>query len=511
MIYSILNNETTFSSHQIVENLNQHGKKNEKINPIGLKIIMNNSEKMITEDSIVLLCNGDIYNSRELFHQLGIEPKTKFSFEIIIPLYKKYGIEHTLLLLDGIFSFILLDNNVETDNFKLYVARDPYGTKPLYLLQPFSPFSSVGSSGDPILGFSSNKNTLYELYKSLNDSNGIIDEVPRNSSSKSRPFIPSVSCSYELKPFLPGTYSSYILPSKVFSSWIAKKENILYHRHGMNSLMYEESSQYENATLVKNIQIHLIRAIEKRGTQNMSPIACFLGGDVGSSILAGLVKQFCMIHQYPLPETYSIGIADSPSFRQAKDTAKHLGLIHTEIRISKEEWDEEIAQCKKETECFVEMGCSSFHSPKYALYSLLAKHLSKKNNPFLFLGTGCHEVFGSAVGSSGSAVGSSKVKNSLDFDFQTKKDLSNISLDETVHTVLEKHDIRYACPFLDISFVNYYLSIPPQIRYNSVQDMDAYFLRLAFSQEYYVNTEGGSYLPDSIIWGESCKGSSGST
>ena len=42
-------------------------------------------------------------------------------------------------MLDGEFSFILLDNRITHDlNNKLYVARDPYGIRPLYYLKSYN-------------------------------------------------------------------------------------------------------------------------------------------------------------------------------------------------------------------------------------------------------------------------------------------------------------------------------------------------------------------------------------
>ena len=202
MIFTLLNNVyTVFSSEMIKKSLNDNpgDEKKENINEIGLKIIMNDNENTIIQNNIVLLCNGEIYNSRELFYHLGIEPNTEHSFEIIIPLYQKYGMEYTLQLLDGVFSFFLLDNNIEIDNFKLYVARDPYGIKPLYILNPIE----NNHKSSAIIGFSSNKNVLNDFYNSLS--------YPSNKSY------------YEVKQFLPGTYSSYILPSKVLSCWLPKK------------------------------------------------------------------------------------------------------------------------------------------------------------------------------------------------------------------------------------------------------------------------------------------------
>jgi len=59
----------------------------------------------------ILICNGEIYNYKEIAKSLNIEMITNSDCEIIIHLYKKFGIKYTLNILDGVFAFILYDKN----------------------------------------------------------------------------------------------------------------------------------------------------------------------------------------------------------------------------------------------------------------------------------------------------------------------------------------------------------------------------------------------------------------
>ena len=45
-------------------------------------------------DNITLICNGEIFNYKELFKLVDVSPKTNSDCEIILHLYKKYGLEH---------------------------------------------------------------------------------------------------------------------------------------------------------------------------------------------------------------------------------------------------------------------------------------------------------------------------------------------------------------------------------------------------------------------------------
>jgi asparagine synthase (glutamine-hydrolysing) len=94
------------------------------------------SNQPLVINDVVLICNRDIYNYRQLYKDMGVEPKTGSDCELIIHLYLKYGIEQTLTMLDGVYAFILYDNRLSEDlSNKMYIARDPLGVRPLYCLK----------------------------------------------------------------------------------------------------------------------------------------------------------------------------------------------------------------------------------------------------------------------------------------------------------------------------------------------------------------------------------------
>jgi asparagine synthase (glutamine-hydrolysing) len=82
------------------------------------------------EGTIALVCNGEIYNYRELRSRLeaaGHRFRTRSDCEVIIGLYERYG-EELLTHLRGMFAFVLWDSRRRT----LIAARDHLGQKPLY-------------------------------------------------------------------------------------------------------------------------------------------------------------------------------------------------------------------------------------------------------------------------------------------------------------------------------------------------------------------------------------------
>jgi asparagine synthase (glutamine-hydrolysing) len=80
--------------------------------------------------SILLVCNGEIYNYRELRRELerdGYQFLTHSDCEVIIALYERHG-DRLLNRLRGMFAFMLWD----TKRRRLFAARDHLGQKPLY-------------------------------------------------------------------------------------------------------------------------------------------------------------------------------------------------------------------------------------------------------------------------------------------------------------------------------------------------------------------------------------------
>ena len=86
-------------------------------------------QPLLNEDGrVTLVCNGEIYNHREL--RAGLEGRhcfrTRSDSEVILHLYEEKG-PLCVQDLDGMFAFVV------TDGERFLAARDPLGIKPLYV------------------------------------------------------------------------------------------------------------------------------------------------------------------------------------------------------------------------------------------------------------------------------------------------------------------------------------------------------------------------------------------
>src|SRR6185436_2350783 len=77
--------------------------------------------------------NGTIYNYRELRAELerdGFQFRSNTDAEVIVAAYERWG-PGCLLRFNGMWSFAIWDRRQRS----LFIARDRFGIKPLYILQ----------------------------------------------------------------------------------------------------------------------------------------------------------------------------------------------------------------------------------------------------------------------------------------------------------------------------------------------------------------------------------------
>jgi asparagine synthase (glutamine-hydrolysing) len=100
-----------------------------------LDLSINGHQPMSDESGMVtIVFNGEIYNAFEYREELiknGFRFKSQTDTEVILNLYLAYGFDTMIRLLNGMFAISIVDLRVNS----LFLARDRFGIKPLYIYE----------------------------------------------------------------------------------------------------------------------------------------------------------------------------------------------------------------------------------------------------------------------------------------------------------------------------------------------------------------------------------------
>jgi len=435
----------------------------------------NISNQPIEIDGIKLICNGEIYNYKELFQELGVQPYTNSDCEIIIHLYKEFGIHQMLHLLDGVFAFVLFDNNDLETGRKVYVARDPFGVRPLYVMKythdmyELSKKNSLQKENkNTLFGFCSEPYPLQKIYNLAHD-NG---RFQTNEKS--------------LHQFKPGTYSKFVLPWKCHSSWELAIEECSYYSLKIDNLIHNDSIQ-------SKIYSSLSQAVYKRVLNTERPIACLLSGGLDSSLITALVcKHAKHINKTRSKEnkisveTYSIGLHGSEDLKYARLVAEHLQTNHHEIVMTNDDFFNAIPEVIKA------IGSYDTTTVRASVGNyLIGKYISENSScKVIFNGDGSDEV-------TGGYMYFHEAPNAIEFDNECKRLISNIHHFDGLRSdrCISCHGLEPRTPFLDYQFVKTYLSIERKSRYNTTREKcEKYLLR------YSIDVFDKNLLPKEVLW-----------
>ena len=312
----------------------------ERLSIVGVN---NGSQPLICEDKNLHLCvNGEIYNYKELNKSLEpkYKPLTKSDCEVILNLYKEYGI-NCVNHLDGIFSFALYDKK----NGSLFVARDPIGIIPLYY------------------GYDKH-DTLFVA-----------------SEQKALSF-----CS-ELNIFPPGTAMLF----KLNSLYVPKLQNSnKYYTPDWHFTSYRdiEEEQY----LCKNIERTLTHSVEKRLMSDV-PFGVLLSGGLDSSLIASIASRIMENNESNFfgdrLHSFSIGLENAPDLAPARKVANFLGTIHHEFNFTIQEGLDVIRDLIYHLETY-DITTIRASAPMF----LLARKIKAMGIKMVLSGEGADEVFG---------------------------------------------------------------------------------------------------------------------
>ena len=396
------------------------------------------SHQPLYHDGIYLICNGEIYNYKQQIKENNFKMNTDSDCEVIIHMYLKYGFEYTIQMLDGVFAINLLDVR-NPDTPKLYVARDPFGVRPLFSF-----------SNDDTFGFTSEVKMIrdYETSKQL---------------------------SYNIEQFKPGHYQC-IEYHEIKNTWIHNTPVKYYSTNVVQHINTEEPA-------LEAIRTSLMAAVEKRVDNTDRPVACLLSGGLDSSLICALVNKLYAKNDRKL-ETFSIGLDGSVDLKYARLVAKHIGSKHNEIVVS----EEEFLSALKHVIYTIESYDTTTVRASVGNY-LVSRYIRENSDAkVIFNGDGSDEVCGGYMYFH-------CAPNSSFFDMECKRLLDDIAYFDVLRSdrSISSNGLEARTPFLDKNFVQTYFSIDKDVRcHGQHKQCEKYLLRKAFSKM--------NLLPDEVLW-----------
>ena len=444
-ILSIFNDPSPFKYEQDFKKGNQRGPDISSLRCFKGNIILgfhrlsingldDESNQPLEINNCILTCNGEIYNYKEIYKLLNIQPETNSDCEVIIHLYKKFGIEYTLQILDGVFAFTLLD----LSNDKAYIARDPYGVRPLFMYK---------------------KNKIFMFSSEIK----MISNYIENENDNFQQVIPGSYYQINIKPYI-----GYIE--------FEKKYTQVPFSYSVNNLI---DINNEN-NILENINNLFKNAVKKRIDNSDREICCLLSGGLDSSLVCAIAQQFS---DKPI-KTYSIGLKDSVDLINARSVAKHINSEHHEVIVSEEEFLNAIPDVIYAIESYdtttVRASVGNY---------LISKYIKETTDCKVILnGDGADELMGGYLYFSA-------CNDIFEFDKECKRLLKDIGYFDVLRSdkSISSNGLEARTPFLDRTFVQYYLSLSPLLRSHSHNDtIEKYLIRTAFEKE--------NILPNEVLW-----------
>ena len=218
------------------------------LSPMGHQPMVSPNEK------VILMLNGEIYNAfdfKEDLEQKGYTFKSTSDTEIVLCLYLEYGMDKMISLLNGMFAIAIYDLDLDT----LFLVRDRFGIKPLYLLQEKGrlAFSSEIKSFKALPDFKFEAD-FSKLDEFLLFRNVINDTLFKNITN----------C-------IPGTYMS-IKNGKI-------KSNVFYEldNEGTQTIQHDNAATILENALQKSVDSQMISDVK---------LGCQLSGGVDSSLVS---------------------------------------------------------------------------------------------------------------------------------------------------------------------------------------------------------------------------------
>lgn len=403
-------------------------------------------------DDVVLLCNGEIFNHREIESVYQLECESSSDCECLIRLYiycvkNDISFESCISMLDGDFAFVLYDSNID----EILYARDPFGVRSMYVGRDLHSWFMVAIASE---------------MKAL-----------------------TAICDGEITPVTPGTITRLKLSNRVEYKtrfWEPVDTNLR-----LPMFTKERDDIHTLEKLYNQIATSLQQAVDKRMLTDKD-IGCLLSGGLDSSVVAALVTRSRkeaakLTGTDPKPlHTFSVGLSGGTDLKYAASVAEHIGSIHHEIIVTEDELIASIPDLIRQIETYdlttVRASCPMYH---------LAKKITKinPNISVIFSGEGADEVCAGYMYFHSSPT-------SEDLDSECRRLIRSLHRFDVLRAekTIAGAGLEARFPFLDKNFIDTYLTQASNLRHPSYFGIEKGLLRRSIEQKF------PRLIPQSVLY-----------
>ncbi|KAF8636746.1 hypothetical protein AX17_003549 [Amanita inopinata Kibby_2008] len=439
------------------------------------------AQPLVSEDNqVILAVNGEIYNHLTLRADVGsgVKFKTHSDCEVIIPLYRKHD-KALCNLLDGMFSFVLLDESVTPP--RIIAARDPIGITTLYqgwsskhpeAVYFASELKALVDECDKIISFppghvyDSRDNSTTRYYNPTwwhGDKGDTTCTVPRNPANLTL-----------LREALEAAVRKRLMSEVPYGVLLSG---------GLDSSLIAAIAARETAKIAQaQFEAHRQR-LEEANSGSTTPIT--------------MGTEEAILAMWPRLHSFSIGLENSPDLLAARKAAHFLGTVHHEYVFTVQEGLDAIPDVIYHLETY-DVTTVRASTPMY----LLSRKIKAMGVKMVLSGEGSDEIFGGYLYFH--AAPDSKA-----FHQECVKRVKNLHTADCLRA--NKSTMAWGLearvPFLDKTFLDVAMNIDPehktfstgqmqQVDEDGRPKMEKYILRKAFDEA----PDGKPYLPNAILW-----------
>jgi asparagine synthase (glutamine-hydrolysing) len=317
-------------------------------------------QPMLSHNSrFALTYNGEIYNHlqvRRLLEQGGvINWRGHSDTETLLEALARWGIDKTLATINGMFAFALWDMRER----KLYLARDPFGEKPLLYAE----------KGDAIV-FASELSAI----RTLPEFNQGVDLSALSGFLQGWSVPAPVSIIKGVQKIPPGNYLE----------WQAGTAAQLKCYWSLSTAATAgRTNQFtDDRTAVDELDALLQDAVKMRMMSDV-PLGALLSGGVDSSLIVAMMQK----NQVAPVKTFTIGFEDNElnEAHHAAAVAKHLGTEHHTLLLSE---SEALKAVPRMGAIYDEPFADASQVPTYLVSAMARQHVT-----VALSGDGCDELF----------------------------------------------------------------------------------------------------------------------